>query len=149
MRSSNASRRNRGRNNNIRRNGIGISQVFENNGSDNRIKGNAIQVHEKYQSLARDAKSSGDSIKAENYLQHAEHFYRVHYSKNASNSENGNLKENNNKKENMILIGNENTNNKEKSAIKNGLDKEAFETKELKDNPKKDIKSEQKKQVTD
>ena len=102
MRSSNASRRNRGRNNNIRRNGGGINPVFENNSSENRVKGNALQVLEKYQALARDAKSSGDSIKAENYLQHAEHFHRVHYSKNTFNSENGNLKESNSKQKNMV-----------------------------------------------
>ena len=66
MRVPNASRRNRGRSNNIRRNGSGINQVFDGNGSENRVKGNALQVHEKYQALARDAKSSGDRIKAEN-----------------------------------------------------------------------------------
>tara|TARA_Y100001001_G_C7779235_1_gene228334 strand:+ start:55 stop:450 length:396 start_codon:yes stop_codon:yes gene_type:complete len=131
MRALNASRRNRGRNNNIRRNGSGINQVFDGNGSENRVKGNALQVHEKYQALARDAKSSGDRIKAENYLQHAEHFHRVHQSKNTFNSENGSLKGN------------------EKPAITNEPDKDVFETKKLKENPEKDIKSEQKKQVTD
>jgi hypothetical protein len=34
-------------------------------------------VHEKYQALARDAQSSGDRVAAENYLQHAEHYYRI------------------------------------------------------------------------
>jgi hypothetical protein len=34
-------------------------------------------VHEKYQALARDAMSSGDRVAAENYLQHAEHYYRI------------------------------------------------------------------------
>ena len=42
-----------------------------------RIRGNAWQVHEKYQALARDAASSGDRIQAENYLQHAEHYFRI------------------------------------------------------------------------
>ena len=149
MRAPNASRRNRGRNNNIRRNGSGINQVFDGNGSENRVKGNALQVHEKYQALARDAKSSGDRIKAENYLQHAEHFHRVHQSKNTFNSENGSLKGNDDKQKNMILIGNKNANNNEKPAITNKPDKDIIETKKLKDNPKKDIKSEQKKQVTD
>ena len=77
MRSSNASRRNRGRNTNGRRNGVGINQIFESNGSNSKVKGNAQQVNEKYQLLARDAKSSGDSIKAENYFQHADHFMRI------------------------------------------------------------------------
>jgi len=149
MRVPNASRRNRGRNNNIRRNGSGINQVFDGNGSENRVKGNALQVHEKYQALARDAKSSGDRIKAENYLQHAEHFHRVHQSKNTFNSENGSLKGNDDKQKNMISIENENANNNEKPAITNKPNKDIIETKKLKDNPEKDIKSEQKKQVTD
>jgi hypothetical protein len=34
-------------------------------------------VYEKYLQLARDANSSGDRIMAENYLQHAEHYYRI------------------------------------------------------------------------
>ena len=149
MRVPNASRRNRGRNNNIRRNGSGINQVFDGNGSENRVKGNALQVHEKYQALARDAKSSGDRIKAENYLQHAEHFHRVHQSKNTFNSENGSLKGNDDKQKNMISIGNKNVNNNEKPVITNEPDKDVIETKKLKDNPKKDIQSVQKKHVTD
>tara|TARA_B100001013_G_scaffold122445_1_gene71064 strand:+ start:124 stop:573 length:450 start_codon:yes stop_codon:yes gene_type:complete len=149
MRALNASRRNRGRNNNIRRNGSGINKVFDGNGSENRVKGNPLQVHEKYQALARDAKSSGDSIKAENYLQHAEHFHRVHQSRNTFNSENGSLKENDDKQKHKISIGNENTNNNKKSAITNEHDKDVIEAKKLKDNPKKNIQSEQKKQVTD
>jgi len=144
MRVPNASRRNRGRNNNIRRNGSGINQVFDGNSSENRIKGNALQVHEKYQALARDAKSSGDRIKAENYLQHAEHFHRVHQSKNTFNSENGSLKGNDDKQKNMISIENENANNNEKPAITNKPDEDIIETKKLKDNPKKDTQSEQK-----
>ena len=42
-----------------------------------RIRGNASQVHEKYLAMARDASSSGDRIVAENYFQHAEHYYRI------------------------------------------------------------------------
>ena len=144
MRALNASRRNRGRNNNIRRNGSGINQVFDGNGSENRVKGNALQVHEKYQALARDAKSSGDRIKAENYLQHAEHFHRVHQSKNTFNSENGILKGNDDKQKNMISIENKNANNNEKPAITNKPDEDIIETKKLKDNPKKDTQSEKK-----
>jgi hypothetical protein len=34
-------------------------------------------VFEKYQQLARDANSSGDRVLGENYLQHAEHYFRV------------------------------------------------------------------------
>lgn len=50
---------------------------FESNGPDIKIRGSASHVHEKYQQLARDAASSGDRIMAENYLQHAEHYFRI------------------------------------------------------------------------
>ena len=52
-------------------------QTFDSNGPDVRIRGNAYQVHEKYLQLARDAQSSGDRVAAENYFQHAEHYYRI------------------------------------------------------------------------
>jgi hypothetical protein len=52
-------------------------QTFDSNGPDVRVRGTAIQVYEKYQALARDAASTGDRIAAENYLQHAEHYYRI------------------------------------------------------------------------
>ena len=41
------------------------------------MRGAAQSVYEKYQQLARDAASSGDRVLAENYLQHAEHYFRV------------------------------------------------------------------------
>ncbi len=41
---------------------------------------------EKYLALAREANSSGDRISAENYYQHAEHYYRLIHS-NHDNSE--------------------------------------------------------------
>lgn len=43
-----------------------------------RIRGNAFQVHEKYLGLARDAASAGDRVAAENYYQHAEHYFRIY-----------------------------------------------------------------------
>lgn len=52
-------------------------QTFDSNGPDVRIRGNAWQVFEKYQTLARDAASSGDRVMSENYLQHAEHYFRI------------------------------------------------------------------------
>lgn len=52
-------------------------QNYDSNGPDVRIRGNAFQVYEKYQTLARDAHASGDRVAAENYLQHAEHYYRI------------------------------------------------------------------------
>src|SRR5579862_6355922 len=52
-------------------------QTFDSNCIDLRVRGNAWQVYEKYQALARDAQSSGDRVTAENYLQHAEHYFRI------------------------------------------------------------------------
>ncbi len=52
-------------------------QTFDSNGPDVRVRGNAWQVYEKYQALARDASGSGDRVAAENYQQHAEHYYRI------------------------------------------------------------------------
>ena len=52
--------------------------TFDSNGPSVRIRGNAFQVYEKYLGLARDAASSGDRIAAENYYQHAEHYFRIY-----------------------------------------------------------------------
>ncbi len=52
-------------------------QTFDSNGPDVRVRGNAWQVYEKYQTLARDASGIGDRIAAENYQQHAEHYFRI------------------------------------------------------------------------
>ncbi len=52
-------------------------QTFDSNCIDLRVRGNAWQVHEKYQGLARDAASSSDRVAEQNYLQHAEHYYRI------------------------------------------------------------------------
>lgn len=54
------------------------NRAFESNGPENlKIRGNAQHVYERYQQLARDAFTSGDRVLAENYLQHAEHYFRV------------------------------------------------------------------------
>ncbi|MDZ5646549.1 DUF4167 domain-containing protein [Nitrospirillum sp. BR 11828] len=68
---------NNGGGNNRRQNVPLRHQTFDSNGPDVRIRGNAFQVHEKYLALARDAQSSGDRVAAENYLQHAEHYFRI------------------------------------------------------------------------
>lgn len=52
-------------------------QVFDSNGPEGRIRGSANQVMEKYLMLARDASSQGDRVAAENYYQHAEHYFRL------------------------------------------------------------------------
>ena len=54
-----------------------LSRSYESTGPDVKIRGTAMHIAEKYVSLARDAQSSGDPVLAENYLQHAEHYYRI------------------------------------------------------------------------
>jgi hypothetical protein len=54
------------------------NRAFDSNGPEGaKVRGNAQHVFEKYQQLARDATSAGDRVLAENYLQHAEHYFRV------------------------------------------------------------------------
>ncbi|NWH07569.1 MAG: DUF4167 domain-containing protein [Alphaproteobacteria bacterium] len=53
------------------------NRTMESNGPDVKVRGTAQNIYEKYQQLARDAASTGDRIMAENYLQHAEHYFRV------------------------------------------------------------------------
>lgn len=70
--------RSRGRNNNGGRKHLNpLSRNYESNGPDVKVRGNAAHIAEKYVQLARDAHASGDSVMAENYLQHAEHYYRI------------------------------------------------------------------------
>jgi len=47
------------------------------NRQDNRQRGNAAQLLEKYKGLARDAQMQGDRVLTENYLQFADHYFRV------------------------------------------------------------------------
>ena len=51
--------------------------MYESNGPDVKIRGTASHIAEKYLQLARDAQSSGDPVAAENYYQHAEHYFRL------------------------------------------------------------------------
>src|SRR4029450_5805290 len=70
--------RNRNNNNNNNRRGQNpMTRVYESNGPDIKIRGTASHVAEKYVQLARDARSSGDPVAAENYYQHAEHYFRL------------------------------------------------------------------------
>lgn len=55
----------------------GTHRNFDSNGPDVKIRGTASTIFERYCQLARDANSSGDRVAAENYLQHAEHYYRI------------------------------------------------------------------------
>jgi len=65
-----------GPNNNNRRSNSG-NRNFDSNGPDGKIRGSAVQVNEKYVSLARDSQTAGDHVAAENYFQHAEHYFRI------------------------------------------------------------------------
>jgi hypothetical protein len=79
MRPGNSNNR-RGRNRGPRKPHGGMpskSQSFDGGGSDTRVRGNVYQVLEKYLQLARDAGVAGDRVAAENFLQHADHYYRV------------------------------------------------------------------------
>lgn len=53
------------------------NRTFDSNGPEIKIRGSAAHVYEKYLQLARDANTMGDRVMAENYLQHAEHYFRI------------------------------------------------------------------------
>ena len=54
------------------------NRAFDSNGPEGvKVRGAAQSVYEKYQQLARDAQTAGDRVLAENYLQHAEHYFRL------------------------------------------------------------------------
>jgi hypothetical protein len=54
-----------------------LSRAYESNGPDVKVRGSASHIAEKYLQLARDAQGSGDPVAAENYYQHAEHYFRM------------------------------------------------------------------------
>src|SRR5512135_2299671 len=70
-------RNNNNSNNNNRRGQNPMTRVYESNGPDIKIRGTASHIAEKYLQLARDATASGDPVAAENYYQHAEHYFRL------------------------------------------------------------------------
>jgi hypothetical protein len=57
--------------------GFNPNRTYDSSGPEVKIRGAASHVYEKYLQLASDANSSGDRVMAENYLQHAEHYYRI------------------------------------------------------------------------
>lgn len=76
-------RRGRGRsgggnnNNNNNRRQNPLTRNIDSNGPEIKVRGTISHVFEKYQSLANDAQVMSEHIAAENYLQHAEHYYRL------------------------------------------------------------------------
>lgn len=87
MRSGFNSKRPRNNRNNMRRGGSqNRSQTFDSNGPDVKLRGSANQIFEKYLTLSRDATTIGDRVMAENYQQHAEHYFRIINNANANGS---------------------------------------------------------------
>ena len=70
-------KRSRGRGHRPQNNNINPNRTFDSAGPEIKIRGSASHVYEKYLQLARDANSAGDRVAAENYLQHAEHYWRL------------------------------------------------------------------------
>lgn len=53
------------------------NRTMESNGPETKVRGPAAVIYERYLQLARDATSSGDRVLGENYLQHADHYFRL------------------------------------------------------------------------
>ena len=54
-----------------------MTRSYDFRGPDVRIRGTALHVAERYLQLARDANTASNPVVAENYLQHAEHYFRL------------------------------------------------------------------------
>lgn len=76
-RNNNNNHSNHNNNNQHRKSQNPLTRVYESNGPDVKIRGTASTIAEKYIQLARDSQSSGDPVAAENYYQHAEHYFRL------------------------------------------------------------------------
>ncbi|MCF4167030.1 DUF4167 domain-containing protein [Zavarzinia compransoris] len=96
MRSGQHSKRPRGgrQSNGGRKTSHGPNRTYDSNGPDVKVRGTANHIYEKYQQLARDAQSAGDRVAAENYLQHAEHYYRLMLANNLVTPSRGNGQQN-------------------------------------------------------
>ena len=118
MRSGPNNRRSRGRGNSGRGNRPQRNNNFDSSGPDTKVRGTAQQVVDKYQALAREAATAGDPVKAENYYQHAEHYYRVLSANGGSDNRQDQQQRDNNR-------NNQNNNNTEQVAAngtqKNGM----------------------------
>ena len=67
----------RGRQTNRGREPNPLTRSYDSHGPDVRIRGTALHVAERYLQLARDAHTGNNPVAAENYLQHAEHYFRL------------------------------------------------------------------------
>ena len=85
MRDFKGMKRQRGRNRkpgggqgNNNANATNPNRSWDSQGPENmKVRGNAQTVYERYMQLARDASAAGDRVLADNYTQHAEHYFRV------------------------------------------------------------------------
>ena len=53
------------------------NQNLDSNGPNGKVRGSAHQIFERYVGLAREAAIGGDPVAAENFYQHAEHYFRI------------------------------------------------------------------------
>jgi hypothetical protein len=63
------------------------NQSFDSNGPNVRIRGSAHQIFERYVGLAREAETAGDRVAAENFYQHAEHYFRLNNANREANQQ--------------------------------------------------------------
>jgi hypothetical protein len=63
------------------------NQTFDSNGPGIKVRGTARQIFERYVALAREAATSDDRIAAENFYQHAEHYFRIDKARREGNSQ--------------------------------------------------------------
>jgi hypothetical protein len=63
------------------------NQTLDSSGPEVRVRGTARQIFERYVALAREAATSGDRIAAENFYQHAEHYFRIDKARREGNSQ--------------------------------------------------------------
>jgi hypothetical protein len=62
------------------------NQTLNTHGPVERIRGSAFQIYQRYLTLAQEAARTDDRIAAENYYQHAEHYFRVNNENRGGNS---------------------------------------------------------------
>src|SRR5258706_12978652 len=62
------------------------NQPFDSRGPGERIRGNASQLYQRYLTLAQEAARTDDRVAAENFFQHAEHYFRVNNENRGGNS---------------------------------------------------------------
>ena len=60
--------------------------MLDSHGPGERIPGSAAQIYQRYLTLAQEAARTDDRVAAENYYQHAEHYFRVNNESRDRNS---------------------------------------------------------------